>query len=108
MVGSLRLPCSLSLADAILCAPGNIHEIETTLVDGRLYRVYKNLWPSCREFWLSAVNQYADRTYIVYEDQRFTYRQVHERAIKVATLFRKVYGIRKGKFNRCAEIVATN
>ncbi|KAF9441643.1 acetyl-CoA synthetase-like protein [Macrolepiota fuliginosa MF-IS2] len=87
---------SLAETDAILCAPGSIHETETTLVEGRLYRVYKNLWPSCRDFWLSAVKQYADRTYIVYEDQRLTYCQVHERAIKVAALFRRVYGIRKG------------
>ncbi|KXN90589.1 2-succinylbenzoate--CoA ligase [Leucoagaricus sp. SymC.cos] len=87
---------SLAETEAILCAPQNIHETETALVDGRLYRVYKNLWPSCRDFWLSAVSQYADRIYIVYEDQRLTYRQVHERAIKVATLFRKVYRIRKG------------
>ncbi|KAF7782563.1 hypothetical protein Agabi119p4_1939 [Agaricus bisporus var. burnettii] len=87
---------SLAETDAVLCAPGNIHETELSLVDGRLYHVYKNLWPSCRNFWLSAVNQYANQTYIVYEDQRLTYRQVHERAIKVATLFRRVYGLRKG------------
>ncbi|KAF5355120.1 hypothetical protein D9756_005291 [Leucocoprinus leucothites] len=96
---------SLTETDAILCAPGNIHETETTLVDGRLLRVYKNLWPSCRDFWLSAVGQYADRTYIVYEGHRFTYRQVHERTIKVATLFRKVYGIHKGKPNFCGDRV---
>ncbi|KAJ3575121.1 hypothetical protein NP233_g1302 [Leucocoprinus birnbaumii] len=86
-------PRSLAETDAILCAPGNIHETETSLVDGRLLRVYKNLWPSCRDFWLSAVHQYADRTYIVYGTQRLTYRQVHERAIKAATLFRDRVGI---------------
>lgn len=89
-------PHSLAETEAILCAPGNIHETETALVDGRLLRVYKNLRPSCRDFWLSAVNQYADQTYIVYDDCRLTYRQTHERATKVASLFRRVYGIRKG------------
>jgi hypothetical protein len=83
-------------AEALLTSPGSIHEIETTLVDGRLHRVYKNLWPSLREFWLSAVTQYSGDTYIVYEDQRLTYGQVHTRAIKVAGLFRDSYSIKKG------------
>lgn len=58
--------------------------------------MYRNLWPSLREFWLSAFSRYADETYIVYEDQRLTYRQVHTGAIKVAGLLRQVYGIQKG------------
>ncbi|KDR75885.1 hypothetical protein GALMADRAFT_1331600 [Galerina marginata CBS 339.88] len=87
---------TLAETETLLTSPGSIHEVETTLVDGRLYRVYKNLWPSLREFWLSAVSQYSGDTYIVYEDQRLTYRQVHDRAIKVATMFRSVYEIKKG------------
>lgn len=83
-------------AEALLTSPGTIHEIETTLVDGRLLRVYKNLWPSLRDFWLSAVAQYSGEIYIVYEDERLTYGQVHTRAIKVAGLFRDVYSIKKG------------
>ncbi|KAF8200802.1 hypothetical protein BJ912DRAFT_582736 [Pholiota molesta] len=87
---------SLAATEALLTAPGSIHELETALVDGRLYRVYKNLWPCLREFWLSAVSQYSNDTYIVYEDQRLTYSQVHTRAIKVAGLLRNVYNIKKG------------
>ncbi|TFK44712.1 hypothetical protein BDQ12DRAFT_742029 [Crucibulum laeve] len=87
---------TLAETESILCAPGNIHEVETTVIEGRLYRVYKNLWPSLREFWLSAVKQYANETYIVYEAQRLTYQEVHERAIRVAGLFRDVYDIQKG------------
>jgi len=80
----------------LLTAPGSIHQVETVLVDGRLQRVYKNLWPSLANFWVSAVQSYANDTYIVYEDQRLTYRQVHTRASKVAGLFQDVYGIKKG------------
>lgn len=93
---TLLIYFNLSTADALLTAPGNIHELQTTLVDGRLYRVYKNLWPSLRDFWLSAVAQYSGDTYIVYEDRRLTYLQVHIRAIKVAGLFRSLYGIKNG------------
>ncbi|KAF9566756.1 long-chain-fatty-acid-CoA ligase [Agrocybe pediades] len=87
---------SLAETERLLTAPGSVHEVETALVDGRLQRVYKNLWPSLREFWLSAVSQYKDDTYIVYEDQRLTYAQVHARATKVAALFSDVYNIKKG------------
>ncbi|TFK75420.1 acetyl-CoA synthetase-like protein [Pluteus cervinus] len=82
--------------DAILCTTGNIHEIDTILVDGRLQRVYKNLWPSLRAFWLSAVEQYAQQAYIVFEGQRLSYQQVHERAVKTAAVFRHVFGVKKG------------
>ena len=93
---NLTFISTFSLADTLLTAPGNIHELQTTLVDGRLYRVYKNLWPSLREFWLAAVAQYAGHIYIVYGDCRLTYLQVHVRAVKVAGLFRSVYGIKNG------------
>ncbi|PPQ67300.1 hypothetical protein CVT25_005884 [Psilocybe cyanescens] len=86
---------TLAESEALLTAPGSIHEVETVLVDGRLQRVYKNLWPSLREFWLSAVSQYSNDTYVVYEDQRLTYTQVHNRAVRAAEVFRDVHGIRK-------------
>ena len=39
---------------------------------------------------------FLSKTYIVFEDQRFTYGEVLERVTKVATVFREVYGIQKG------------
>ena len=96
MTSAVKFSTHLLSAEALLTAPGSIHELETALVEGRLYRVYKNLWPSLRDFWLSAVSQYADDTYIVYEDQRLTYGQVHSRSVQIAGMLRKVYGIKKG------------
>lgn len=93
---TLGLNSNNFLADAILCAAGSIHEVETTLVDGRLQRVYKNLWPSLRAFWLAAVDQYSHKTYIVFENQRLSYQEVHDRAIKAAAVFRNVYDVKKG------------
>lgn len=84
------------LADAILCAPGSMHELETITINGQQQRVYKNLWPSLRDFWLSAVNQYAEETYIVFDNQRWTYCQIHRRAMKLAASLRHFYDIRKG------------
>ncbi|KAL0575747.1 hypothetical protein V5O48_006234 [Marasmius crinis-equi] len=87
---------SLLETDSLLCAPGTMHEMETRLVDGRLQRVYRNLWPSSRDFWLSSVAEHGPKTYIVEPGrQRTTYQQLHEQAMETANLFYRVYGIRK-------------
>ncbi|KAG5646575.1 hypothetical protein DXG03_002878 [Asterophora parasitica] len=78
-------------------APGNVHEVVTQLVDGRLQRVYKNIWPSLRVFWCAVAQQHAKATYVVFEKQRFTFGQIFERSVKAAGLFKAVYGIQKGK-----------
>ncbi|KAF8897515.1 hypothetical protein BD779DRAFT_1608102 [Infundibulicybe gibba] len=87
---------SLAETDAILCAPGSLHEIQTCVIDGRVQRVYKHLWPSLRHFWLWASQEHAASTYVVFENQRLTYRQVFERSLVAATIYRNVFGIRKG------------
>ncbi|KAJ7084407.1 hypothetical protein B0H15DRAFT_849054 [Mycena belliarum] len=88
---------SLEEADAIMCGPGMPHEMETCLVDGKhVMRVYKNLWPSLRDFWLASVKQNSQNIYVVLGNVRLTYGQVHDKAIKVAAVFRNVYDIRKG------------
>lgn len=71
------------------------------LVDGRLQRVYKTLWQSLRVFWLAAVAQHADKTYVVCGDQRLTYMDVHREALKAANVFQSVYRIGKGTSVRC-------
>ncbi|KAF7352822.1 2-succinylbenzoate--CoA ligase [Mycena venus] len=88
---------TLAEVDAILCAPGQPLELETILVDGRVQRVYKNQWPSVRQFWLWSSAEYANKTYLVFENQRYTYKEVFDRSLKSAAIFRDVYGIRKGE-----------
>lgn len=74
-----------------------MHEIETRLIDGQLLRVYKNLWPSLRVFWLWAAAEHKDVIYAVFEKQRYTFAQVFERSLKAASIFYHVYGVRKGQ-----------
>ncbi|KAL1741178.1 hypothetical protein HDZ31DRAFT_45987 [Schizophyllum fasciatum] len=80
----------------LMTSPGALLETETACIDGRVYRVYKNLPPSCRALWLSAVRMYAEREYVAFEGQRLTFRAVHARARRAAAIFRDVYGVRKG------------
>jgi hypothetical protein len=84
------------IVDALLCAPGTIHELQTCLVDGRLQRVYKNLWPSLRDFWLWAAQEYSAATYIVFERQRLTFHEVFQDSVRAASVYREIYGIKKG------------
>ncbi|KAI0068682.1 acetyl-CoA synthetase-like protein [Artomyces pyxidatus] len=87
---------TLAEVDAILCGPGQLHELETRLVDGRVQRVYKNAWPSLRRFWLWTTELYGNRTYIVFEGQRVTYREALARSANIAAIFQEVYHVQKG------------
>ncbi|CAK5277834.1 unnamed protein product [Mycena citricolor] len=87
---------SLAEVNALLTAPGTPLEVEERLVDGRILRVYKNQWPSLRAFWLWAATTYSDRVYLVFEDQRYTYKAALAKSLTAAAVFRDVYGIRKG------------
>ncbi|KAJ7700065.1 hypothetical protein B0H17DRAFT_926014, partial [Mycena rosella] len=75
---------------------GNLHELETRLIDGRIQRAYKNQWPSVRVFWLWASDLYADRTYLVFENQRYTYKEAFARSLKTAAIFGELYSVEKG------------
>ncbi|KAK0462280.1 uncharacterized protein EV420DRAFT_1304387 [Desarmillaria tabescens] len=87
---------SLAETEDILCGPGCPHEVETRLIDGKLLKVYKNLAPTLRAFWMSAVEKNGDKDYIVFEGERYTYRQVFDRSVRTAGIFYTVYGVRKG------------
>ncbi|KAF8974758.1 hypothetical protein BDZ97DRAFT_1775265 [Flammula alnicola] len=87
---------TLAETHQILCAPGQMHEMETRLIDGQLLRVYKNLWPSLRVFWLWAAQEHRNAVYAVFENQRYTFAMVFERSLKAAAMFYDVYGVRKG------------
>ncbi|KAK7061688.1 2-succinylbenzoate--CoA ligase [Favolaschia claudopus] len=91
---------TLAEVEALLCAPGqspgDILVLETRVIDGRVQRVYKNQWPSTRIFWLGTSQIYADRTYLVFENQRYTYKETFIRSLKAAAVFKDVFGVTKG------------
>ncbi|KAK0452887.1 uncharacterized protein EV420DRAFT_1765982 [Desarmillaria tabescens] len=88
--------CSIEEADRILTGPGSLLEIETRVIDGRVLKVWKNLWPSLRDLFLHSTKEHADKIYIVYEKERHTYQEVLEKAVKCSAILRDVYGIKKG------------
>lgn len=90
------VPATVCVGYRILCGPGELHEIETKLVDDQVQRVYKNMWPSLRDFWLWATSEYKDATYIVFEKHRRTYNEAFQRSIMIAAMLRARYNIQKG------------
>jgi long-chain acyl-CoA synthetase len=84
----------LNAAWAELTAPGAPFEIETIEVRGVSIRSFKAAPASVRDVWLSTA-AFAERDYIVYQDERMTYGQAHAQAAAVANwLFAQ--GIRPG------------
>ncbi|KAK0435795.1 uncharacterized protein EV420DRAFT_1770508 [Desarmillaria tabescens] len=88
--------CSIKEADRILTGPGSLLEIETRVIDGRVLKVWKNLWPSLRHLFLYSTKKHVDKIYIVYEKERHTYQDILEKAVKCSAILRDVYGIKKG------------
>lgn len=63
--------------------PGGPFEVVTQEVLGQPTRCYAAAPPSVREVWLST-QQFAERDYLIYNDERLTYAQTHERVASIA------------------------
>ncbi|KAI0053621.1 acetyl-CoA synthetase-like protein [Auriscalpium vulgare] len=87
---------TLAEVEAILCGPGQLHEVEKCVVDGRVQRVYKNAWQSLRHFWLWAAAEHSDRTHITFEGRKITFRDARDRSAKVAAVLQELYDVQKG------------
>ncbi len=84
----------LKQARAELSGPGSpleVHEIE---VRGQSLLAFKNAPPTIRDFWLSTV-AFADRDYLVFEDERLTYGQSHDKVASIAAWL-VAQGVKRG------------
>jgi long-chain acyl-CoA synthetase len=59
-----------------LTAPGAPFEIETITVRGIPIRAYKHAPPTVRHLWLASA-AFAEREYLIYQDERITYGEAH-------------------------------
>ena len=73
----------LKAARSELTGPGGAFEIETITVRGVSLRAYKNAPPSVRELWLSTA-PFAERDYLVYQDERYSYADAHRMVASIA------------------------
>src|SRR5262249_27775106 len=87
---------AMSIADAHerLAAPGSLFEVEEREIRGARIKIWKNAPPSLTiVFAMSAA--YADRTYLVNEDERVTF-DAHRRAVARLAARLVADGVRKG------------
>jgi long-chain acyl-CoA synthetase len=95
MEGAIAFPAiSLAQAHAALTAPGSPFEIEEREIRGIRMRVWKNAPPTLREVFLAS-RAFADRTVLVYGDERATYESFARATLALAEAFQKA-GVKKG------------
>ncbi|TAL31436.1 MAG: AMP-dependent synthetase [Phenylobacterium sp.] len=73
----------LNRAWAELTAPGAPFEIAIQEVGGAPIRTFKNAPPNVRALWLSTA-QFAERDYLVFDDERITYGEAHRQVASIA------------------------
>ncbi|PBK62406.1 acetyl-CoA synthetase-like protein [Armillaria solidipes] len=88
--------CSVEEAHEILTRSGSPLEIEVDVFNGRQLKVWKNQPPSMREFYLQVTEEYKNKTYVVYGEERYSFQGLFHSSIKCAVAFKNVYGIKKG------------
>jgi long-chain acyl-CoA synthetase len=84
----------LARARRELTGPAGAFEMTEMDVLGRTMRVYCHAPASVREVWL-ATAQFADRPYLVYQDERLTYGEVHAH-VNALTAWLWARGVRPG------------
>ena len=73
----------LNQVTAQLTTPGQMFELTDATVRGNKMKVWANAPDSLRDVWLST-SAHADRDYLVYQDERWTYSQAHEEVARIA------------------------
>ena len=67
-----------------LTATGQMFEIGEVEVGGQSLRAGKNAPGSLRDVWMMSAG-YADKDYLVYQDERWTYARAHEEVARIAS-----------------------
>lgn len=78
-----------------LTGPGGGFEVDTIDVRGIPTKVFRSAPPNMRVLWEMAA-AHADRDYLVYEDERYTYAEIDARVRALAHLLRETHGVREG------------
>ncbi|MET0384790.1 MAG: class I adenylate-forming enzyme family protein [Polyangiales bacterium] len=86
---------TLQQVTQLLTSPGTPLELETKLVRGVPTRTWKNL-PNTVPALLKALDAYAERDYVVYEGERYTYADIAARVRALTAHLQHVCGVRKG------------
>lgn len=87
------MPLTRAQALAELTSPGQSYALEQATIRGRDCKVFVNAPRNLRALFETAIS---DRTFIVYDDERLTFRQAWDEAAALAHLLRDEYRIAAG------------
>ncbi len=87
---------AMSIAEAhrLLTSPGSPFEMDEVEIRGVKTRIWKNAPPTLRHLFLWS-RQFADKTFLVYEDDRATFDSFARAALAIADELQK-HGVQKG------------
>ena len=78
---------------AQLTAPGQPYELREQTIRGIPCRVFVNAPASLRALYEETLS---DETFVVYEDERYTFREMYDQASRLATVLQARYGVARG------------
>ncbi len=78
-----------------LTGPGGPFEIHTVEVKGIPLRAYKGAPPDLRQIWQMTA-AFADKDYIIYENERLTFAETHQRVNAIASTLAERFGVAPG------------
>ncbi|MAI41048.1 MAG: fatty acid--CoA ligase [Gammaproteobacteria bacterium] len=77
----------------VLTGPGKVFELYQDRVWGRSCKLFRNTPLSLRELFTSTRS---NNTFVIYEDERYTFEETYQRSCRIAQIIKTKYGIRKG------------
>ncbi len=89
------LMAQIGVAQQQLCAPGAPYEVVETTVAGRTARVFRKAPINVPEA-MAPARAFGDREFLVYLDQRWSYRKFFEHVDALASMLSSRYGVGRG------------
>ena len=86
-------PATRAEALQMATAPGQPHEVRTIPIHGVPQRVFVSAPTTLGQLFEDNVS---DRTFLVYDDERYTFRETHAKAARIARLLAERFGVVKG------------
>lgn len=86
---------SVADAHALMTSPGTPFEVTEAEIRGLKMRVWKEAKNSLRELFAMA-KEHGDHEFVVFEDDRMSYRDFHKAASALAHKLKDEYGVKKG------------
>ena len=94
-------PMKVFAAAARILAEEPMFAVGEADIRGNTYRVFKNAPPSLVGIFLFGT-QFADKDFLIYEDERLTFAETWERACRFANALARDFKIGKGEMCRIA------